>query len=257
MVFMTRYLDLFTTFYSMYNSLMKIVYIVATIYIVILIRYTEPYKTVYNPSQDSFPHWKCAVLPCTMLSFIIHAYGSGRNIDAFSLLEWAWTFSIMLESVAILPQLVVLRKYRLVENLTGKFMFFLGLYRFLYGLNWIVRARTERFFRHHPLVYVCGFLQTLLYVDFFYQYCRISRVSRCCKTDRTSGDEAVDHDDEMDELIFESDRELPTRSPAGQSLLSNIPDHSLVLLEESMDVPEEDVHRRRPTTENLSVGQAS
>lgn len=36
-VFATRYLDLFTTFYSLYNSLMKILYISATSYIIYMV----------------------------------------------------------------------------------------------------------------------------------------------------------------------------------------------------------------------------
>jgi hypothetical protein len=166
----------------------------------------------------------------------------GSGLDSFSFLQWAWTFSIMLESIAILPQLTVLRKYRLVENLTGKFMFFLGLYRFFYGLNWIVRAKTEMFFRHHPLVYLCGTLQMLLYVDFYYQYFRISRLSRCCKEHRTAGDNDDDDDDEMEGLILESERELPTRHSAGQSLLLNT-DHSLLLLDGSNGIEDEDTQR--------------
>ena len=42
-VFVTRYLDLFTTYYSLYNSLMKILYISATSYIVYMVKYTEPW----------------------------------------------------------------------------------------------------------------------------------------------------------------------------------------------------------------------
>jgi len=41
-VFITRYLDLFTTFYSIYNSVMKICYIASTAYIVHMIRNEEP-----------------------------------------------------------------------------------------------------------------------------------------------------------------------------------------------------------------------
>lgn len=54
--------------------------------------------------------------------------------------EWIqllWTFSIYLEAVAIVPQLIVLQRYREVENLTGNYIFFLGAYRALYILNWV------------------------------------------------------------------------------------------------------------------------
>lgn len=39
--------------------------------------------------------------------------------------------------MAILPQLIVLQRYSVVENLTGHYVFFLGAYRGLYILNWV------------------------------------------------------------------------------------------------------------------------
>ena len=168
LVFVTRYLDLFTTFYSAYNSIMKVIYIAATSSIIYTIRFQEPIKSTYDKAQDSFLHWRFAVAPCAIVAFITHMVGTG--IADFSVLELLWTFSIYLESIAILPQLIVLQRYREVENLTGNYVFFMGAYRFLYILNWIYRAHTEKNYRHHWVVYFCGVLQTLLYADFFYYY---------------------------------------------------------------------------------------
>ena len=81
-----------------------------------------------------------------------------------------WVFSIYLESVAILPQLVVLQRYGEIENLTGNYIFLMGSYRALYILNWIYRSFTEPNYQHHIIVYLCGILQTALYGDFFYYY---------------------------------------------------------------------------------------
>jgi ER lumen protein retaining receptor len=81
-----------------------------------------------------------------------------------------WTFSIYLEAVAIMPQLIVLRRYREVENLTGNYVFFLGAYRALYILNWIYRSYHEQFYQHNWVAYICGVVQTALYLDFFYYF---------------------------------------------------------------------------------------
>jgi ER lumen protein retaining receptor len=70
LVFVCRYLDLFTTFYSVYNSVMKIVYISVTAYIIYMIRAVEPYKTNYDKVQDSFLHWQFAAAPCAVLGVI-------------------------------------------------------------------------------------------------------------------------------------------------------------------------------------------
>jgi ER lumen protein retaining receptor len=167
-VFVTRYLDLFTTYYSLYNSIMKVVYIASTGSIIYTILFQEPIKSTYDKSQDSFLHWKFAAAPCAILAFLTHLIGSG--IRAFNVMELLWTFSIYLEAIAILPQLIVLQRYREVENLTGNYIFFMGAYRALYILNWIYRANTEKNYRHHWVVYICGVIQTLLYADFFYYY---------------------------------------------------------------------------------------
>jgi len=218
LVFVTRYLDLFTTFYSLYNSILKIAYIVATIGILAMIK-TDPIKSVYNSDQDSFPHWKFAVAPCAVIAFLTHLIVTG--FARFNIMELLWTFSIYLESIAILPQLLVVQKYRIVENLTGKFILFLGLYRFFYLINWIYRSYHEPRYRHHFVVYICGIVQTLLYADFFYQYCQISRKCGC-----GSGMRHGDGEDEDDDtgLIFEVAGIAPKINTAGatEHLLSSI-----------------------------------
>jgi ER lumen protein retaining receptor len=167
LVFVTRYLDLFTTFYSIYNSCMKILYICTTALVIYTIKIKEPIASTYDKAQDSFLHWKFAVAPAFVVSLITVLVQNGVAINPMDLL---WTFSIYLESIAILPQLIVLQRYREVENLTGNYVFFMGAYRFLYILNWVYRSYHEPYYQHHFVVYFCGVLQTLLYVDFFYYY---------------------------------------------------------------------------------------
>ncbi len=55
-------------------------------------------------------------------------------------LQVCWAFSIYLEAVAILPQLIVLQKEQVVESLTGHYVACLGSYRALYIINWIYKA---------------------------------------------------------------------------------------------------------------------
>ena len=47
--------------------------------------------------------------------------------------------SIYLEAIAIVPQLIVLQRFREVDNLDGHYIFLLGSYRALYILNWVYR----------------------------------------------------------------------------------------------------------------------
>lgn len=84
------------------------------------------------------------------------------------LLQILWTFSIYLESVAILPQLFMISKTGEAETITTHYLFFLGLYRALYLVNWIWRFYFEGFF--DLIAVVAGVVQTILYCDFFYLY---------------------------------------------------------------------------------------
>ena len=77
-VFIARYLDLFTTYYSLYNTGMKIIYISMTAYIIYMVRFTEPFKSNHDASQDSFLHWRFAVLPCLILAIVTN-YFEGIN----------------------------------------------------------------------------------------------------------------------------------------------------------------------------------
>jgi len=84
------------------------------------------------------------------------------------LIQILWTFSIYLESVAILPQLFMISKTGEAETITSHYLFALGIYRGLYILNWIYRYYMEGFFDF--IAVVAGCVQTVLYCDFFYLY---------------------------------------------------------------------------------------
>ncbi|GAA0162888.1 hypothetical protein Leryth_010355 [Lithospermum erythrorhizon] len=159
-VFLARYLDLFTDFVSVYNSVMKVVFIVSSLAIVWCMRFDRVVSRSYDRDLDTFRHY-FLVGGSFVLALIVH--------EKFTIQEVFWAFSIYLEAVAILPQLVLLQRSGNVDNLTGQYVFFLGAYRALYILNWIYRYFTEpRFSRW--ISCISGLVQTALYADFFYYY---------------------------------------------------------------------------------------
>ncbi|CEG78489.1 Putative ER lumen protein retaining receptor [Rhizopus microsporus] len=79
-----------------------------------------------------------------------------------------WTFSIWLESAAILPQLFMLQKTGEAETITTHYIFALGAYRALYILNWIYRYYVEDHIEWVSCI--AGLVQTAIYSDFFYIY---------------------------------------------------------------------------------------
>ncbi|CAN1269536.1 ER lumen protein-retaining receptor B [Linum perenne] len=156
LVFVARYLDMFTSFISIYNTLMKLIFLASTFSIIWYMKSHKLVRRSYDKDQDTFRHW-FLVLPCLILALFIH--------EKFTFLEVMWTFSIFLEAVVILPQLVLLQRTRNIDNLTGQYVFLLGAYRALYILNWIYRYFTEPNYIHWIRI-----VQTLLYADFFYYY---------------------------------------------------------------------------------------
>ena len=157
LVFGTRYLDLFSNFISVYNTTLKILFILLTTFTIYLIYWR--YKKTYDRKNEP-QYVEVILIPCFVLAIFIN--------HEFSVMEILWTFSIYLESVAILPQLFMISKTGKAESITASYLLFLGAYRALYLLNWVYRYYYEGFF--DLLAIAGGVVQTLVYCDFFYVY---------------------------------------------------------------------------------------
>lgn len=97
---------------SLYNALMKIFFIVSTAYIVVLLQGSKRTNTIaYNEMlmHDTFKIQHLLIGSALMSVFFHHK---------FTFLELAWSFSVWLESVAILPQLYMLSKGGKTRSLT-------------------------------------------------------------------------------------------------------------------------------------------
>lgn len=79
-----------------------------------------------------------------------------------------------------MPQIIMLQRYKEIENLTSDYVVCLGLYRAFYVANWISRYNmvlkshfhrylTEPHYRNW-IGWIAGTVQTILYMDFFYYY---------------------------------------------------------------------------------------
>eukprot|EP00047_Mylnosiga_fluctuans_P012498 m.26377 g.26377 ORF g.26377 m.26377 type:complete len:213 (+) comp4281_c0_seq2:37-675(+) len=157
LVFLTRYPDLFYSFVSLYNSVMKVLFLAASCATVYLIYFK--FKPTYDGNHDTF-RLEFLIIPCALLALIFHY--------TFEPFEVLWTFSIYLEAVAILPQLFMVSKTGEAENITSHYLFALGSYRALYIFNWIYRYYTEGTLDY--IAVAAGIVQTVLYCDFFYLY---------------------------------------------------------------------------------------
>ncbi len=156
-VFITRYIDLTFRYVSLYNTLMKMFFIGSSIYIVYLMLFK--FKNSETQKIDNFKIEY--LIGGSFLLSLIFNYG-------FQFTEILWSFSLWLESVAILPQLFMLQRTGEAQTLTTHYIFALGIYRALYIPNWFYRWFAEG--RFDALAVFTGIIQTLIYSDFFYIY---------------------------------------------------------------------------------------
>ncbi|XP_075973444.1 ER lumen protein-retaining receptor [Anticarsia gemmatalis] len=156
-VYTARYLDLLTNYISAYNTFMKMIFIMAS-YATVYLMYVK-FKATYDHNHDTF-RIEFLLIPSLILALLIN--------HELTVMEVLWTFSIYLESVAILPQLFLVSKTGEAESITSHYLFALGSYRALYLLNWVYRYVVED---HYELIaIISGVVQTVLYCDFFYLY---------------------------------------------------------------------------------------
>ena len=112
-----RYLDVFVTFISVYNTLMKILFVGASCATVFLI--FKKFPSTYDGNHDTF-RIEIPLIGCFALSMLPWFH------YAFTPLEVLWAFSIYLEAVAIMPQLFMLTKTGSAENITSHHLFALS-----------------------------------------------------------------------------------------------------------------------------------
>jgi len=136
---------------------MKIIFISSTAYTIYLMK--KDFRPTVDPKIDTFQiHY--LLIGSAILAFLFPY--------AWSYSEILWSFSIWLESVAILPQLFMLQRTGEAETITTHYLFALGAYRALYIPNWVYRYYAEGHF--DPIATFAGIIQTILYSDFFYIY---------------------------------------------------------------------------------------
>lgn len=185
-VFCTRYFDILWNHSSLYLLVMKILFIAFSILIVYLIKYQKPYCKTYRADQDSC-NYLYLVVPTFILSLFVHRqviiftfkknYFIYNNISSYSYLtvyEVLWSFSVFLEAVAAIPQLIVIHKCArdsggFVDTLNSHYVFSLGGYRAFYLLNWIYKGL---YLKKHiwQYLWIAGLVQTSIYCDFFWYY---------------------------------------------------------------------------------------
>ncbi|KAK1071640.1 hypothetical protein LTR74_003271 [Friedmanniomyces endolithicus] len=193
LVFLTRYLDVFwvapwravfwiSPWWSWWNFTLKFFYIGSSAYIVwVMMR-------KFARTREKERGWRLA------MGVLVGSIVAGpvvcrvvRGWEYTTKTEVLWTFSIILESLCILPQLLLLRQTTVPTVLDSFYLVTLGSYRFFYLIKWIVQSFTEDQYVD-PIAVTFGIVQTALYLDFAWVYWTRQRV-------KLRGGGVVDGDD--------------------------------------------------------------
>lgn len=86
------------------------------------------YMHIKRVIERDIYYFTCLVTVCAIFSFLVQSFFLQVCLKiVFCLLKQVmWSFSLYLEAVAILPQLVLLQRTRNIDNLTGQYVFLLG-----------------------------------------------------------------------------------------------------------------------------------
>ncbi|CAN0013928.1 unnamed protein product, partial [Ectocarpus sp. 12 AP-2014] len=150
------------------NSVMKIAYIILTALTIGMLKYRPSLKASYDASLDRFRLWMHGIVPSFVLAVIVQIWENllGKRYSLPGVIRFAWNFSQVLEPLAVVPQLLVFRGSTDAGRLGWTYVTLMGAYRALYILNWVYRSCNEYGYRHNPLVYAGGIVQTGMYLMF-------------------------------------------------------------------------------------------
>ncbi|KAI3338292.1 ER lumen protein retaining receptor-domain-containing protein [Ustulina deusta] len=169
-VFCSRYTDIFSET-STWNYFFKLFYILSSIYIIAIMRW------LYPRTREREIAWKlgAAILAGSLLlaPFVMLIF---EGKEQWSFFTWVWDFSQILESICVLPQLLLLRQTNVPTVIDSFYLISLGSYRALYCLNWIWRELDPNDRKPNAVSVIFGIIQTALYFDFFWVYYTRQRV---------------------------------------------------------------------------------
>ena len=175
LVFITRYLNILwispsESTLAVWNFVLKNFYIISSFYILFLM------MRVYARTREREKAWRLGaycLIGSVILAPVITIISEHTLRRRF--FKVLWSFSIVLESVCVVPQLLLLRQTTVPTVIDSFYLLTLGSYRAFYILNWIVRlAAEEHHFEWRAVVF--GIIQTAFYVDFAWVYWTRQRV---------------------------------------------------------------------------------
>lgn len=153
-VYVSRYLDVFTSSQVLYLLVFKVVFNLITLSM--LAAFAFLWRT-YDATLDSC-NLLAVLLPTAVAAYAASA-GSGFQQEM-------WTFSEFLEPFALVPQYIVCYRASRVRPAAILYVFAVGGYRALYICNWMYKRYKWHSAYHDYTSWCGGALECILFVDF-------------------------------------------------------------------------------------------
>ena len=120
--------------------------------------------TIYKGTSQIYLKWYVLIGGCLLLSMIFHPGSKG---DYFFTLQMFVSFTMFVEAVALIPQLVHLRQNRDPEGLTSQYLYCLGGSRAVRFFFWFAMITNNDSFWY---LILADLIHTVLLCGFFYVY---------------------------------------------------------------------------------------
>ncbi|XP_019448875.1 PREDICTED: putative ER lumen protein-retaining receptor C28H8.4 isoform X2 [Lupinus angustifolius] len=114
------------------------------------------------------------VVPCAIIAILIHPTTIQSHFS-----RALWAFSVYLEAISVLPQLRYMQNAKMIETFTGKYVFALGVSKFLGLAHWLIQIYKTRGayfyligsgFFWFTVGFVAEIVQSFILADFCYYY---------------------------------------------------------------------------------------
>ncbi|KAF1868445.1 hypothetical protein Lal_00008252 [Lupinus albus] len=153
------------------HTLLDLTSLLSVLLVIWMIRFRL--KSSYLKELDTLP-LSFVVVPCAVIAVIIHPATIQIRFS-----RTLWAFSIYLEAVSVLPQLRYMQNAKMIETLTGKYVFALGVSKFFGLAHWIIqiyKTRGAYFFLigsgyiWFSVAFLAEMVQSFILADFCYYY---------------------------------------------------------------------------------------
>jgi hypothetical protein len=145
---------------------LNVILLLGSLYLCYIYRYTSIHK------PHNYTRWQVLIPACCFLAFCFHP---GSKNEYYLSGQMLVSFTMFTESAGLIPQLLVMRKAKEIEVMTGRYVLCLGIARFFRLLFWIMMFITNELFF---MLIAADLLHSIVLIDFSLVYFKNIRAGK-------------------------------------------------------------------------------